>query len=132
MVRLLAVVCSLLLVGAAAPVTATDNARSRRHRTIFISDTHLGTRGCNAALLIDFGELETAVTDALFPSADAPFTYRVRDAEDVTVVAVCNGCHDINRARAGYTPAGWNMLQHMMQNFEAPIPPEDWPVIARL
>jgi hypothetical protein len=25
-----------------------------------------------------------------FPSADAPFTYRVRDAEDVTVVAVCN------------------------------------------
>ena len=38
-----------------------------------------------------------------------------------TVVAVCGGCHDINRARAGYTPAGWNMLQHMMQNFEAPI-----------
>jgi Domain of unknown function (DUF4384) len=25
-----------------------------------------------------------------FPSADAPFTYRVRDPEDVTVVAVCN------------------------------------------
>jgi UDP-2,3-diacylglucosamine pyrophosphatase LpxH len=28
--------------------------RARRHRTIFISDTHLGTRGCKAELLIDF------------------------------------------------------------------------------
>src|SRR5512139_4099222 len=45
------------------------------------------------------------------------------------VVAVCNGCHDINRIRAGYTPAGWNMLQYMMQNFSAPIAPEDWPTV---
>lgn len=45
------------------------------------------------------------------------------------VVAVCGGCHDINRAKAGYTPAGWNMLQHMMQNFGAPIAPEDWPKV---
>jgi UDP-2,3-diacylglucosamine pyrophosphatase LpxH len=28
--------------------------RTRRHRTIFISDTHLGTRGCKAELLADF------------------------------------------------------------------------------
>jgi UDP-2,3-diacylglucosamine pyrophosphatase LpxH len=28
--------------------------RVRRHRTIFISDTHLGTRGCKADLLADF------------------------------------------------------------------------------
>jgi UDP-2,3-diacylglucosamine pyrophosphatase LpxH len=28
--------------------------RTRRHRTIFISDTHLGTRGCKADLLADF------------------------------------------------------------------------------
>jgi UDP-2,3-diacylglucosamine pyrophosphatase LpxH len=28
--------------------------RVRRHRTIFISDTHLGTRGCKADLLVDF------------------------------------------------------------------------------
>ena len=27
---------------------------SRHHRTIFISDTHLGTRGCKAELLADF------------------------------------------------------------------------------
>ena len=26
------------------------------------------------------------------------------------VVGVCNGCHDINRVKAGYSPAGWNML----------------------
>jgi virginiamycin B lyase len=45
------------------------------------------------------------------------------------VVAVCHGCHDINRAKAGYTPAGWNMLQHMMQNFDAPVAPEDWPTV---
>jgi virginiamycin B lyase len=46
-----------------------------------------------------------------------------------TVLKTCGGCHDINRARAGYTPQGWNMLQHMMQNFEAPIPPEEWPTV---
>src|SRR4029079_698381 len=45
------------------------------------------------------------------------------------VVAHCGGCHDINRAKAGYTPAGWNMLQHMMQNIGAPIAPEDWPTV---
>ncbi|HEY5239112.1 MAG TPA: UDP-2,3-diacylglucosamine diphosphatase [Rhizomicrobium sp.] len=35
------------------PTTPTLPAQ-RRHRTIFISDTHLGTRGCKAALLADF------------------------------------------------------------------------------
>jgi virginiamycin B lyase len=45
------------------------------------------------------------------------------------VVAVCNGCHDINRVKAGYNAAGWNMLQHMMQNMGAPVEPEDWPVV---
>ncbi len=46
-----------------------------------------------------------------------------------TFVAVCGGCHDINRARAGYTPAGWFMIEHMMQNIGAPVPPEDWPTL---
>jgi virginiamycin B lyase len=46
-----------------------------------------------------------------------------------TFVASCGGCHDINRARAGYTPAGWNTLQHMMQNFATPIAPEEWPTV---
>ena len=33
---------------------AIDTARLCRHRTIFISDTHLGTRGCKAETLADF------------------------------------------------------------------------------
>jgi len=44
-------------------------------------------------------------------------------------VSTCGGCHDINRARAGYTPEGWNTLQHMMQNFGTPISAEDWPKV---
>ena len=32
----------------------TDTAPFNRHRTIFISDTHLGTRGCKAEALADF------------------------------------------------------------------------------
>src|SRR5215510_11292842 len=42
-------------------------------------------------------------------------------------VATCGGCHDINRARAGYTATGWNTLQAMMENMGAPVAPEDWP-----
>ena len=38
----------------APPAIATDTARFSRHRTIFISDTHLGTRGCKAEALADF------------------------------------------------------------------------------
>ena len=47
-----------------------------------------------------------------------------------TFVAVCGGCHDINRARAGYSPAGWNMVVNMMQNMDTPVPPEQWPTVA--
>src|SRR5215831_20649926 len=46
-----------------------------------------------------------------------------------TFVAVCGGCHDINRARAGYTAAGWNTLQAMMENMGAPVAPEEWPTL---
>jgi virginiamycin B lyase len=46
-----------------------------------------------------------------------------------TVTAVCGGCHDINRLRAGYTPDGWRMVVHMMQNMEAPVPKEEWPQV---
>jgi len=49
---------------AAPPAIATDTARFHRHRTIFISDTHLGTRGCKAEALADFlahNDCETAV-----------------------------------------------------------------------
>jgi virginiamycin B lyase len=41
-----------------------------------------------------------------------------------TVLATCGGCHDINRLTAGYTPEGWRTVMRMMQNFGAPIPPD--------
>src|SRR6185312_17396266 len=39
---------------AVPPVRVLDTARFNRHRTIFISDTHLGTCGCKAEALADF------------------------------------------------------------------------------
>ena len=41
-------------------------------------------------------------------------------------VATCDGCHDINRVRIGYTPEGWLTVVHMMQNMHAPVPAEEW------
>ena len=61
-------------------------------------------------------------------SQAAPPNFPDGPGKDV-VVATCGGCHDINRLRAGYSPAGWNMIQHMMQNMAAPVAPEDWPVV---
>jgi len=34
--------------------SAEDFQAPRRYRTAWISDAHLGTRGCNAAALLDF------------------------------------------------------------------------------
>ena len=45
-------------------------------------------------------------------SQPAPPNFPDGPGKDI-VVATCGGCHAINRLRAGYTPAGWNMLQHM-------------------
>src|SRR5262245_34935589 len=47
-----------------------------------------------------------------------------------TFVAVCGACHEATRARAGYNAAGWNTIQSMMENMEAPVPPEEWPTLA--
>lgn len=41
-------------------------------------------------------------------------------------VATCDGCHDINRVRVGYTPDGWLTVVRMMQNAHAPVPAEEW------
>ncbi|MDE1933222.1 hypothetical protein [Bradyrhizobium sp.] len=41
-------------------------------------------------------------------------------------VDTCNGCHDINRVRGGYTPEGWLMVVRMMQNMQAPVPAAEW------
>jgi virginiamycin B lyase len=37
-------------------------------------------------------------------------------------LAQCGACHTINRARAGYTPAGWRTVVRMMLNFGTPVP----------
>jgi virginiamycin B lyase len=46
-----------------------------------------------------------------------------------TVVGTCGGCHDINRLRIGYTPEGWKTVIRMMQNFDAPVPADQWPIV---
>ena len=35
-------------------MTVIERHQPARHRTIFMSDIHLGTRGCQAELLLDF------------------------------------------------------------------------------
>ena len=47
-----------------------------RHRTIFISDTHLGTRGCKAALLVDF--LRHNESDTLYLVGDIVDGWRLQ------------------------------------------------------
>ncbi len=48
----------------------------RRYRTVFISDFHLGTRGCNAALLIDF--LDHVDCETLFLVGDIIDGWRLK------------------------------------------------------
>jgi UDP-2,3-diacylglucosamine pyrophosphatase LpxH len=48
----------------------------RRFRTIWISDVHLGTRGCNAALLIDF--LDHTDSDTLYLVGDIIDGWRLK------------------------------------------------------
>src|ERR1700712_2787903 len=45
---------SLASALARKPPAGAPPRPQRRHRTIFISDIHLGTRGCKAELLADF------------------------------------------------------------------------------
>jgi UDP-2,3-diacylglucosamine pyrophosphatase LpxH len=50
----------------------------RRYRTIFISDLHLGTRGCQAGLLLDF--LRRTDADTIFLVGDIIDGWRMRSA----------------------------------------------------
>ncbi|MBT2186879.1 UDP-2,3-diacylglucosamine diphosphatase [Sphingobium nicotianae] len=51
------------------PERSVKNGRSRLHyRTIWISDIHLGTKGCNAEMLIDF--LDSVDSDILYLVGD--------------------------------------------------------------
>ncbi len=56
-----------------------SKASSRRHfRTIWISDIHLGTRGCNAEMLIDF--LDNVDSDTLYLVGDIIDGWQLRSA----------------------------------------------------
>ena len=50
--------------------------RRRRYRTIWISDVHLGTRGCNARMLIDF--LDHVDSDTLYLVGDIIDGWRLK------------------------------------------------------
>lgn len=54
----------------------TDNNRKIRLRTVWISDIHLGTAGCNAALLVDF--LKSIECETLFLVGDIIDGWRLR------------------------------------------------------
>ena len=41
-------------------------------------------------------------------------------------VANCGACHGLNRARAGYTAAGWHTVVRMMQNFGVALSRHEW------
>ena len=59
------------------PQRAEPGAEGRRHfRTIWISDVHLGTKGCNAELLIDF--LDTTDSDTMYLVGDILDGWRLK------------------------------------------------------
>ena len=53
-----------------------EPVRRRRYRTIWISDVHLGTRGCNARMLIDF--LDHVDSDTLYLVGDIIDGWRLK------------------------------------------------------
>lgn len=59
-----------------APVAAGTAAPRGRYRTIWISDVHLGTRGCNASMLVDF--LDHVDSDMLYLVGDIVDGWRLK------------------------------------------------------
>ncbi len=60
----------------AGPGLSPSGSPRRRYRTIWISDVHLGTRGCNARLLIDF--LDHVDSDTLYLVGDIIDGWRMK------------------------------------------------------
>jgi UDP-2,3-diacylglucosamine pyrophosphatase LpxH len=56
--------------------TVTPGGDRRRYRTIWISDVHLGTRGCNAAMLVDF--LDRVDSDTMYLVGDMIDGWRLK------------------------------------------------------
>jgi len=59
-----------------APRFPESDRKRTRYRTIWISDVHLGTRGCNADMLIDF--LDSVDSDTLYLVGDIIDGWRLR------------------------------------------------------
>jgi len=75
-----------------------------------------------------------AVAGFAFPAfAQAPAPVNPKDFPDgpgkEIVTTTCNICHSATRVKAGYTAEGWDTIQHMMQNFGAPVDAKDWPTV---
>lgn len=62
--------------GAAPETEETNSGGRRRYRTIWISDIHLGTRGCNADMLIDF--LDSVDSETLYLVGDIVDGWQLR------------------------------------------------------
>src|SRR2546429_8384476 len=62
------------------------------------------------------------------PAAHAKYTAKEwpEGPSKARFAATCDGCHDINRVRVGYTAEGWLSVVRMMQNVNAPVPAEEW------
>ena len=60
----------------AKPHVPERPSERRRYRTIWISDIHLGTRGCNAALLIDF--LDSTDSETMYLVGDIIDGWRLK------------------------------------------------------
>ena len=59
-----------------APSIPEAPRRRRRYRTIWVSDIHLGTRGCNAQMLIDF--LDSTDSETMYLVGDIIDGWRLR------------------------------------------------------
>ena len=80
-------------------------------RADFFRSIRRAAPGAVAATIIMTGPTPAQQAGADFPAG----------AGKDDVVAVCGGCHDINRLKAGYTADGWRTVMRMMQNFGAPL-----------
>src|SRR5437773_1091289 len=79
--------------------------------------------------------LLSMMTAALLGSAPAALAQQQQDFPEGTgkaiFVAHCGACHDLNRARAGYTPDGWRTVVRMMQNADVPVPKDQWETLTQ-
>jgi UDP-2,3-diacylglucosamine pyrophosphatase LpxH len=111
----------------APPTPPNKQPRQQRHRTIWISDIHLGTRGCKAEMLLDFlrhnesdmlylvGDIVDGwrLTRAWFwrPSHNAVIDEILRKARAGTRVIYVPGNHDeALRPYVGHTFAGIEVI----------------------